>query len=530
MYQIPNDLLFRLIDRHGPTIIQQGKRGVEKESLRVDALSGALSQTPHPTALGAALTHPFITTDYAESLLEFVTPAVPTNEEAIRFLYDLHRYTYRHIPGETLWPCSMPCGFSRHSDVPLARYGDSNVGRMKTIYRRGLGHRYGRIMQTISGVHFNYSLPKPVWDALCPLVGSDICSSQTSQNFQSAGYFALIRNFRRLSWLILYLFGSSPAVCKSFFQGAETGLADFPGNTAAGEYATSLRMSDIGYNNHAQASLNISVNSLDEYVAGLTRAISTPYPDYEQRGLFDGDKRIQLSTNILQIANEYYSVVRPKRVAKSGEEPTAALRRRGVEYVEIRALDLDPFSAVGVNQIELDFVECLLLHCVFTSSPAISASEQVDIANNDNAVAAYGRKPGLELCRDGRNIALSDWASQVCDQLVTLARILDEGSADNRYAKAVRHQQAVIEDVRMAPSARVLEALSKGSLTYNEFGLARAQMVAKEFEEAEFTHPETAENLAELARESLAKAEEVRAADTLSFDDYLADYFTRGLM
>ncbi len=528
MYLLPSDLLHRLIDSHGHSILQNGKRGIEKESLRIDRLTGALAQTPHPEALGAALTHPFITTDYAESLLEFVTPALPGNAEAIQFLADLHKYTYQHIADETLWPCSMPCGFSKHSDVPLARYGNSNVGTMKTVYRRGLGYRYGRIMQTIAGVHFNYSLPEEVWDALCPLVGSDICSNQSSQTFQSAGYFALIRNFKRVSWLILYLFGSSPAVCKSFFQGAETGLADFPGNTAAGEFATSLRMSDIGYNNNAQASLNISVNSLDEYVAGLTRAISTPYPAYEALGLFEGEKRIQLSTNILQIANEFYSVVRPKRVAKSGEEPTAALRRRGVEYVEIRALDLDPFSRVGVNQVELDFVECLLLHCLFTSSPAISAIEQVELSKNDSLVAKSGRKPGLELHRDGVLVPLTSWATDICEQVMEIAHILDTGTGESRYADSVHHQLSAIQDPALTPSARVLEALDASSMTYNEFGLARAQMVSAEYEDQVTLNARVESALTELAVESLNKAAAVEAADTEDFDTYLADYFARG--
>lgn len=530
MYQLPPNLLHRLVDAHGYELLQRGKRGIEKESLRIDRLTGALAQTPHPRALGSALTHPFITTDYAESLLEFVTPALASNDEAIQFLSDLHKFTYAHIEGETLWPCSMPCGFSRHSDVPLARYGESNVGRMKTIYRRGLGHRYGRIMQTISGVHFNYSLPEEVWLAMCPLTGSEICSKQTEQDFQSAGYFALIRNFKRLAWLILYLFGSSPAVCKSFFQGAQTGLSDYPGNTAAGEFATSLRMSDIGYNNHAQASLNISVNSLDEYVAGLTRAISTPYPDYEELGLYEGDKRIQLSTNILQIANEFYSVVRPKRVARSGEEPTAALRRRGVEYVEIRALDLDPFSPVGVNRVELDFVECLLLHCAFTSSPAISAIEQVEIVNNDNKVATQGRKPGLELQRGGGLVSLKDWASEVCEQLLEVAAVLDEGTDEHRFADAVHHQISAIDNSALTPSARVLEAMSVSSMTYNEFGVARAQIVKAEYESGEPLSENTRSALIELATESITKAESVEREDTMSLDEYLTDYFARGLV
>ncbi len=530
MYQLPPELLQRLVDSHGNKILQQGKRGIEKESLRIDRLTGALSQAPHPKALGAALTHPFITTDYAESLLEFVTPALSSNAEAIQFLSDLHKFTYAHIQGETLWPCSMPCGFSKHSDVPLAQYGDSNVGRMKTIYRRGLGHRYGRIMQTISGVHFNYSLPKEVWTALCPMLDCDISSNQSAQDFQSAAYFALIRNFKRLSWIILYLFGSSPAVCKSFFQGADSGLDEYPGNTVAGEFATSLRMSDIGYTNHAQSSLNISVNSLNEYVAGLTRAISTPYPNYVDMGLFDGDKQIQLSSCILQIANEFYSVVRPKRVALSGEEPTAALRRRGVEYVEIRALDLDPFSRVGVNQVELDFVECLLLHCLFTSSPAISAVEQVEIVNNDNIVATHGRKPDLQLHRAGAKVGLNGWAREVCEELLVVADVLDAESGETRFSDAVHHQLQAVEDTARTPSARVLEALSASSMTYNEFGLARAQTIATEYAEEVDLAPGIDSAMNELAVESLARADAVKARDKEDFDAYLADYFARGLV
>ncbi|NNF17136.1 MAG: glutamate--cysteine ligase [Gammaproteobacteria bacterium] len=523
MYCMPENTLRRLVEHHGSKVICQGRRGIEKESLRVSRADGSLALTDHPPALGSALTHPFITTDFAESLLEFVTPALTDNTRAIRFLEDLHRFTLEHLQGETLWPCSMPCGFANDARIPLARYGPSNIGQMKTVYRRGLGLRYGRVMQTIAGVHFNYSLPRELWPLLRELSGE----KHNAREFQNACYFALVRNFKRVSWLILYLFGSSPAVCKSFFQGASGGLEELDDMTAGGRYATSLRMSDIGYSNNAQSSLNISVNSLDEYVAGLVRAISTPHAPYEKIGLYEGDKRLQISTNILQISNEFYSVVRPKRVARSGEKPTVALRTRGVEYVEIRSLDIDPFAPVGVNQKQLDFVECLLIHCALTSSPAISPVEQVDIATNDNLVALRGREPGLLLQRGGATIAMHDWAQRILEQVVEVAEYLDTQQSDTRYQDAVEHQLDVVNTLDATPSARVLQALHDDDVSYHEFGMRCASANSSYLQEHTQLSAQTRESLVDISQQSHQKAREVEAADSGSFEDYLARFFAQ---
>ena len=283
-------------------VLRGGRKGVEKESLRVTP-AGDIVQTPHPAALGAPLTNEHITTDFSESLIELVTPPFGETWELLQYLCDIHQFVYRHLDDELLWATSMPCALAGDASIPLAQFGTSNVGRMKTIYRHGLGVRYGRIMQAISGVHFNYSFSPRLWGVL-----SDINQSKLpGQSFVSEQYFGVLRNYRRYGWLVLYLFGTSPAVSKSFFAGREISLAALDADTVYEPFGTSLRMSDIGYRNKNQATVSVSVNSLDEYVRDLSRAIGTPYPPYEEIGVkVDGEYR-QLNANILQIENEYYS-------------------------------------------------------------------------------------------------------------------------------------------------------------------------------------------------------------------------------
>src|SRR6478735_5247621 len=294
--------LSALINSGEPQILQGGRKGVEKESLRVTP-KGDLSRSPHPRALGSALTNDHITTDFSEALIELVTPAFTQSWELLQYLLDLHQFVYRHLDDELLWATSMPCAITGDDAIPLAQFGTSNVGKMKTIYRNGLGLRYGRMMQAISGVHFNYSFPARFWEAYAGLRES----RDTGQQFISASYFDLLRNYRRFGWIVLYLFGVSPVVCKSFLRGKDvSGLRELTPGTLYEPYATSLRMSDVGYRNRNQAGLSVSVNSLDEYVRDLSRAISTVHPPYEALGVKDSHGEYQqLNANILQIENEY---------------------------------------------------------------------------------------------------------------------------------------------------------------------------------------------------------------------------------
>ena len=461
---------------HAPKdVIWGGRKGVEKESLRVSS-SGTLSERPHPAALGSALTSKYITTDFSEALLEFVTPAFSTTWEALRFLCDTHQFTYANLDDELLWVSSMPCLITPDNDIPLARYGTSNVGQMKTIYRRGLGHRYGRVMQTISGLHFNYSLPETFWPIYQELEGS----GKGSTAFRSAAYLGLVRNFRRFGWLILYLFGASPAVCKSFDPAGKTGLKDLDSETLYEPYATSLRMSDLGYSNKTQASINISLNDLDEYIRDLSAAIDTPEPDYEAIGIVVDGVYQQLSSNKLQIENEYYSSVRPKRVAMSGERPTSALRRGGIEYVEVRSLDLGLFDPVGINQNVMRFVEAFLVYCLLADSEPFAADDWSEVIENHRAVAKRGRDPRLELQRGGKTIGLSEWAGEIVAGVNAVAELIDNGGQSTDYRQAVGAQAELIDNVDATPSARILADLRTEQLGFFRYALRCAEQ-SKEY-------------------------------------------------
>lgn len=488
-----------------PQLLQGGRKGVEKESLRVMRPQARLADTPHPRALGSALTNEHITTDYSEALIELVTPAFTQSWELLQYLLDLHQFVYRHLGDELLWATSMPCAIGRDEDIPLAQYGRSHVGRMKTVYRNGLGLRYGRMMQAISGVHFNYSFPLPFWEAWAAVRGARRHDAQ----FVSACYFELLRSYRRYGWLVLYLFGVSPVVCN--------GTADAP-------YATSLRMSDVGYRNRNQAGLSVSVNSLDEYVRDLQRAISTPHPPYEALGVKVNGEYRQLNANILQIENEYYSFIRPKRVARSGERPTKALRRAGVEYVEVRALDVSAYDPVGVNQNKLRFLEAFVALCLMKDGPPIGDSEQSSLDENHLTVARRGREPGLALSREGRSVPLREWALELLDSMIGICEILDRGDPARPYAQALAAQHAKVEDVSLTPSARLMAELNAGE---SFFALA-LRMSATHKEYFLDLYPPNDERLREFAREaeeSLAAQQTIEASDRGSFEDYLARYF-----
>ena len=505
-----------------PEILQGGKKGVEKESLRVTP-TGALAQTMHPRLLGSALTNEHITTDYSESLIELVTPAFTTSWELLQYLLDLHQFVYRHLGDELLWATSMPGAIERDEDIPIAQFGSSHVGQMKTVYRQGLGLRYGRMMQAISGVHFNYSFPLPFWEAYADVYQSHDRGAQ----FVSARYFDLLRNYRRFGWIVLYLFGTSPVVCKSFLKGRDFQLSDFTANTAYEPYATSLRMSDVGYRNRNQAGVNVSVNSLEEYVRDLTHAITTPYPAYEALGVrVDGEYR-QLNANILQIENEYYSFIRPKRVARSGERPTKALQRAGVEYVEVRALDVSAFDPVGVNQNKLRFLEAFLALCLLKESAPIGASEQDALDQNHITVARRGREPGLELWREGETVPMVGWARELIDSMVGICEILDRGDPTTPYSQALAIQAAKIDDVARTPSARLMEELTTSGESFFDLALRMSATHKAYFLDLYPANEERLKEFAQGAEESLLKQRQIESNDQGTFEEYLARYFAK---
>ena len=494
------------------------RKGVEKEGLRVDA-NGFIAQTPHPRALGSTLTHPSITTDYSESLLELITPVCRTTEELLGSLWDIHAFVHQHLGEETLWAGSMPCRLEGDASIPIAEYGSSNVGRLKHVYRQGLAVRYGRVMQSIAGVHYNFSLPDSFWILWQEALG-DI---QSLQDFKTQQYFWMIRNFRRRSWLLMYLFGASPALDASFVEGRNHHLTRFDEQTWFGPSATSLRMGDLGYHNNAQATLDICFNRLDTYVRTLDRAIHTPWPDYERIGIQRNGEYVQINTNVLQIENEYYSAIRPKRTTRTGEKPIQALRSRGVEYVEVRCLDLNPFAATGIDAAQIDFLDVFLLDSLLRESPVIDDEECSHLDGNYRDVVNRGRDPRLSLYTQDGSLRLQAFGEQLLEGMGEVAARLDELNGGDRYMQALATQWEKLQSIASVPSARVLDAMREQNQGHVEWTLAMSQRHQAQFREhglgADLQRAMTA-----AAGQSLEDQAAMEAADTLSFGEYLARY------
>ncbi len=491
-----------------PAVRLKGMRcGIEKESLRAQP-GGALALTPHPAALGSALTHPRITTDFSESQVELVTGVHETVEAALQELTQIHQFTYRamkDLGDEMLWVSSMPCGLPTDETIPVARFGSSNVGRAKSVYRLGLSHRYGRRMQTISGIHYNWSFPGVTNDE----------------------YFGQIRNFRRQAFLLLYLFGASPAVCSSFVAGRQHELQKLSSNTMYMPYGTSLRMGRLGYQSDAQASLAVSYNSLDGYAASLHDALTRAYPAYEKVGIQNpGGDYNQLGTTLLQIENEFYGTIRPKRVIFPGERPLHALRERGVEYIEVRLMDLDPFEPVGITTQTMRFLDVFLLHCLLSESPPDTPAEIAALARNQHNTAARGREPGLTLERDGQQVGLVDWGLEIVAQCAPIAATLDAAHNNKLYSEALAAAVMGLKNPETLPSARVLAAMAQHhDNSFVKFARAQSEKTRATLLALPFSSEQQAKFEA-LTRQSIAEQKKIEEADSMPFELYREKYLS----
>ncbi|ALG69310.1 glutamate--cysteine ligase [Beggiatoa leptomitoformis] len=525
MYALLENHLSAFTNQHHQHLFNQSSVGLEKESLRVTA-DGRIAQTPHPSSLGAALTHPYITTDYSEALLEFITPPDINLQTPLNFLNYIQSFVYQHLHQEILWTNSMPCVLAGEASIPIAQYGSSNAGRMKTVYRNGLGYRYGRVMQVIAGIHFNYSFSENIWGFLHTLEGE----KRTRRAVQNDYYFRVIRNLQRYGWLIPFLFGASPAVCKSFLSGRKTTLPEFDKHTYYKPFATSLRMSDIGYQNRKEGKTGVKVvyDSLDSYVCSLSRAIETPSPDYAKIGVVVAGEYRQLNSNILQIENEYYSTVRPKQPPTFLEKPIHALQRRGVDYIELRSLDINPFEPLGMTQEQIYFLHIFMLFCLLQDSPNIDEHEKQAINLNFMTVTHRGRDPQLLLRRGDENILLRDWATEILVQMQQIACIIDAQQTAPIYNPILNTYREMVHHPDLTPSARVLAEMHDHKEGFHEFAKRYSLKHADYYRQLSIDAEKT-QFFQQLAEKSLTEQTRLEAQPQAPFDTFLQTYFNQSL-
>jgi len=501
-------------------------RGIEREALRV-LPDGKLSQQGHYSQLGAALTHGEITTDYSETLLEFITPVSYSPEQAIAQLQDIQKFTFANIDGELLWPMSMPCFVNNADEVPLAQYGSSNIGKMKTVYRQGLKNRYGSMMQVIAGIHFNFSFSENFWQVMQSLHNNE----QEMSDFISDRYFSILRNYKRYCWLIPYLYGSSPALCDSFLQGKVSPLPfkKSPRGVLYLEYATSLRMSDLGYTSSEQSSLQICYNNLHDYVDGVQKAIGLRSEEFADIGIKVNGEYQQLNGNILQIENELYAPIRPKQVMKSGEKPSQALRDRGVEYIEVRALDVNPFVDTGISIEQVHFLDIFLTYCAFIDNKEFACDSQQYHENNMNEVVLRGRDPELLLsdanCQGKvTQKSVTTWGNELFDNMAHVATLLDNAYKTTNYTDSITRERAKINDASLTPSAEILSILVDQGQSLTEYSLTQADKYRQESFKRDYQFY-SEQYFIESADKSHQNQRNIEAKDKLSFDDFLDDYF-----
>lgn len=499
------------------------RRGIERELLRTTQ-RGDLALTQHPQTLGAKLTHPAITTDFSESQLELITPVHSSTDEVLANLGQIHQWTAQHLADERLWPGSMPCRLPEEHAIPLAYYGDSNLGRLKTTYRNGLGIRYNRTMQTICAVHYNVSFTQPFFDTMQQVAGLQPLRAAAGQAYRSDKYFGLMRNFRSLAWLPAYLFGASPAVDQSFVRNQQHDLMPLGDQTFYKPYATSLRSGGLGYQSSTQAELlNVCYNSLENYTATLRHGITTQFAPYYALEQHKTTKFAQVNTNILQSEAEFYSSVRAKSNPPPGQNFLKHLDETGVGYIEVRMLDINPYLPLGVSPDQLNFMDLLLLHCMLTPSPEHDEGLCQEAVQNFSRATEAGRKPGLILQSNAQPLSLQAWARQLFEALYELADILDALHQTTRYKICLDALIGRVDDPDTTPSGQILKDLMGQSVSLIDHHLQLSRRHHKDF----MTQPLDAavgQAFDQMAAQSRHDFDQIPANRDEDFSDFLADY------
>ena len=438
-------------------------RGIERESLRVTQ-EGKISQSNHPKSLGSPLTSEDITTDFAEALVELVTPTFESAEELFEHLSLLHKFLYSEMEEEILWNFSMPCAFQNEKEIKIAEYGDTNSGMLKHIYRKGLRLRYGSIMQCVSGIHFNFSLSIDSWDTL---------TNTPDQSFVNEKYLGAIRNIKRNFWFLLERLGASPIAHESYLLNREHSLTKHGSNDLFLPCATSLRMSDVGYQSSMQNALKINYNNLDEFIDAIIKGINTPVKIFKEIGLLDelGVPQ-QISTGILQIENELYDTVRPKRSGPSGSRPATLLKNEGIEYLELRGIDINPFIPEGIDENKIKLLDIFIMHSLISESPQVSDKEIEEIRANQKTMVENGRSENIKLQQNGVSTPLQELKKILYDELEQVATAMDE------YCPGYSNALSAEMGENLLPSEKVMNEMNSQNLSFQEYGLAQSKKIA----------------------------------------------------
>jgi len=431
-----------------PELFRAGSFGLEKENLRINDF-GYLDQSDHPIKTDDPM-HAYIVKDFAESQVEFVTQPLSDPSLALKELSRLQDHFIKNYDVR-LWPFSMPSGLTPGEDIRIAEFPKTEAGNMERKYREMLAIRHGKKMQLISGVHYNFSFSDAFVNQYKELVMPE--SDADLKAAKNHLYFHVARNILRSKWLLIYLFGASPFVDSSYksevtnqLKGVEHSCACCGGaHTFYEDYATSLRMSRYGYHNKLQEKMRVSYNTLEEYIHHM------------RQGIDDG---------ILQKESEYYAPLRFKNSRGIKGSTLKALEDDGVEYLELRLFDLNPYENYGLTMDQMYLTHLFLVYSAIKPSPCISGKEMANIYANGQLVSLLGRKKDKEVYyRDGFR-PIESLGLEILEEMKGIAEVLDTGISGAPYMAAVNNSQEILKDQSLLLSERLTKELLEHGLSY----------------------------------------------------------------
>lgn len=369
----------------------EGWFGLEREMLRVDSF-GNLSFKSHPEVFGDKAKNPYITTDFSESQIEVITPTLGSVEEVYNFTRALYDIVTPEIGDELLWPQSMPCIIPEGGKIPVADYGEA--GKAAKEYREMLLEKYGARKQLISGIHFNFSFKDEFIQKLYDNSNQEISFKEYKNNI----YLKLTRNYLRYRWLIIYLFGAAAVVDVSYTTECSNKFKHISKRGRTNSSVISYRNGNCGYKNNVD--LFPSYNSVDEYIESLNNYIS--------------DK-------LITSHKELYSQVRLK--PKNPNNFIESLKEDGIQYLEYRTFDVNPFEKGGISLVDLKFMQLFNIY-LLVKEESDYPKWQEEALENQHIIARYG-KINASLKRYGTEVLKTDFALDLLKDMKEVCVYLD---------------------------------------------------------------------------------------------------------
>ncbi|MFR1317177.1 MAG: bifunctional glutamate--cysteine ligase GshA/glutathione synthetase GshB [Clostridium perfringens] len=424
--------------------------GLEKENVRVTE-RGNLALTPHPKTFGDREKNPYIKTDFSESQLEMVTPVCNTLEEVYSFICNLNKVVSLEIMknGEFLWPQSNPPILPREEEIPIAKLSN----REDELYRENLSYKYGKKKQVISGIHYNFSFK----EEFIKLLYKELKVEKDFREFKDDIYLRMARNFQKYHWLLIYLTGASPVFHESYIDEIKKEGEKLGEDSYYIKDDTSLRNSSYGYKN--KRDYYVSYNSIEEYASDIKNLVN--------------DKEIQS-------IKEYYNPIRLKSLGS--EDMLESLINKGIDYLEVRLLDLDPLSIQGVSKETLYLVHLFMIYTLLKENKEVTYKEHEEFFQNHDMVALKGRNEEAVIYENGVPVLLKDKGREILSEMGEIVEILF--SNNEEFKNVIKRALEKINNPHDTISEKLIKDIKEEG--YINFHMRLAKEYLNNFKNKEF--------------------------------------------